>query len=60
MEGNFKIRRSTNLPVLSIAGEHHRILILGDVLILIVFSLLDVLLSLNALILRESAGVTLL
>jgi hypothetical protein len=50
----------TDLPVLSITGEHHGVLILGDVLILLLLDLLDVLLSLDALILGESAGVALL
>jgi hypothetical protein len=50
----------TDLPVLGLTGEHHGILILRDVLILLILSLLDVLLSLDALILGESAGVALL
>jgi hypothetical protein len=50
----------TDLPVLGVTGEHHGIFILGDVIILLILGLLDVLLSLDALILGESAGVALL
>lgn len=50
----------TDLPVLGLTLEHHRVLILRDVIILLVFGLLDILLSLDALILGESAVVTLL
>ena len=55
-KGNYK----TDLPVLSLTGEHHRIFILRDLSIVLVLSLLDVLLSLEALILRESTVVALL
>lgn len=50
----------TNLPVLSIALEHHGILRLGDLIILIFIDLLDILLSLKAFILREGAVVAFL
>lgn len=50
----------TDLPVLGLTLEHHRILILGDVIILLILSLLNILLSLDALVLGESAVVTLL
>lgn len=48
------------LPVLGISGEHHRVLILGDVIILLVLGALHVLLGLDTLILGEGAVVTLL
>lgn len=60
MRDSLKQGQGTDLPVLGITGEHHGVLILGDVLILLVLSLLDVLLSLDALILRESTGMALL
>lgn len=49
----------TNLPVLGLAGEHHGILRLRDLSIILIFCLLDIMLSLDALILREGAVVTL-
>lgn len=50
----------TDLPVLSLTGEHHGVLILGDIVILLILSLLNVLLSLETLILREGTVVALL
>lgn len=48
------------LPVLGISGEHHRVLILRDVIILLILSALHILLSLDSLILGEGTVVTLL
>jgi hypothetical protein len=50
----------TNLPVLGIALEHHGILRFGNLIILIFIDLLDILLGLNAFVLREGAVVALL
>lgn len=50
----------TNLPVLSIALEHHGILRLGDLIILIFVDFLNILLSLDALVLREGTVMALL
>jgi hypothetical protein len=51
---------STNLPVLSISGQHHGVLSLGDLIIVIILSLLDVLLGLDSFVLGESTVVALL
>ena len=48
------------LPVLGLTSQEHAVLGLGDVIILIVFGLLDVVLGLDSLVLREGAVVTLL
>jgi hypothetical protein len=50
----------TDLPVLGLTLKHHGVLVLGEVVIIILLGLLDGVLSLDALILRESALVTLL
>jgi len=48
----------TDLPVLGLTVEHHRILILGDIIILLNLSLLNRVLGLETLILREGTVVT--
>jgi hypothetical protein len=52
--------KGTDLPVLGLTVEHHGVLILGDLAIGLLLGLLDVLLSLKTIILRESAVVALL
>lgn len=49
---------NTDFPILCLAGKHHRVLILGDIIILLNLSLLGAVLSLDALVLGESAVVT--
>jgi hypothetical protein len=48
------------LPVLGLAGEHGGVFIFGDVHVLLVLGLGDILLGLDALILGEGAVVALL
>lgn len=50
----------TNLPVLGIALQHHGILRLGDLIILIFIDLLDILLGLDAFVLGEGTVVAFL
>ena len=50
----------TNLPVLGLAGQHHGILRLRDIIILLILNFLGILLCLNTLILGECTVVTLL
>jgi hypothetical protein len=50
----------TYLPVFGITLQHHRILGLGDLIVLVLVNLLDGLLRLDAVILGESAVVALL
>lgn len=48
----------TDLPVLGLTVEHHGILVLGDIIILLDLGLLDAVLGLETLILGEGAVVT--
>ena len=48
----------TNLPVLGVAGQHHGVFIFRDVVVILLLSLLDGVLGLDALILGEGTVVT--
>lgn len=53
-------KKTSYLPVFSFPGQHHSILVIRDVIILIILGLLNGVLGLDAVVLGERTVVTLL